>query len=97
MPFAEYPYMRADIVWGDPTNPATYPAGRFDVVYDNNGKDLDTCKPLIDHFKVGQGHKMGAGAQGIKRFPFGQGAHVQGGCMVQAAAARLDGALPEEC
>ncbi len=52
MPFAEYPYLRADVVWGDPTNPTTYPRGRFDVVYDNNGKDLDTCRPLIDHYRV---------------------------------------------
>ncbi len=41
------------VVWGDPTNPAHYPEGPFDIVYDNNGKDLETCQPLIDHFKVG--------------------------------------------
>ncbi len=22
------------------------------MVYDNNGKDMDSCKPLIDHFQV---------------------------------------------
>lgn len=40
-------------MWGSPTDTAAFPAGAFDVVYDNNGKDLDACKPLIDHFKVG--------------------------------------------
>lgn len=40
------------VVWGDPTNPAHYPEGPFDIVYDNNGKDLETCQPLIDHFKA---------------------------------------------
>ena len=40
------------MVWGSPTDPASIPAGAFDIVYDNNGKDLEACKPLIDHFKV---------------------------------------------
>ena len=56
------------MVWGSPTDPATWPAGSFDVVYDNNGKDLDSCKPLIDHFKVRgrgeRGHGRGEGAGG---------------------------------
>lgn len=26
--------------------------GDFDVVYDNNGKDMASCKPLIDYFRV---------------------------------------------
>ena len=44
----------AQVLWGSPTDPAgALPAGaRFDIVYDNNGKDMDACKPLIDHFKV---------------------------------------------
>jgi len=41
----------ATIVWGSPTDPSTYPTGSFDVVCDNNGKDMETCQPLIDHFK----------------------------------------------
>jgi hypothetical protein len=40
------------VVWGSPADPAAYPAGPFDVVYDNNGKKLEDCQPLIDHFKV---------------------------------------------
>ncbi|KAL4429050.1 hypothetical protein ABPG77_006089 [Micractinium sp. CCAP 211/92] len=51
-PFSQYSSLRgAQVVWGDPTNPAHYPEGPFDIVYDNNGKDLETCQPLIDHFK----------------------------------------------
>jgi nucleoside-diphosphate-sugar epimerase len=52
--FAQYGSLAkegATIMWGSPTDPAGYPTGPFDVVYDNNGKDIDTCKPLIDHFK----------------------------------------------
>ncbi len=44
--------MGARVEFGSPTNPRTYPQGRFSVVYDNNGKDLDSCKPLIDNFAV---------------------------------------------
>ena len=40
------------VAWGSPTDYSQYPEGPFDVVYDNNGKDLDTCKPLIDAAKV---------------------------------------------
>lgn len=45
------------VVWGNPADPSTYPAsesGAFDVVYDNNGKDMKSCQPMIDHFKVGR-------------------------------------------
>jgi hypothetical protein len=51
-PFSQYEQLGAQVVWGSPTDPASIPAGAFDVVYDNNGKDLEACKPLIDHFKV---------------------------------------------
>lgn len=52
-PFSEYQHLwGAQVVYADPTDPSTYPEGYFDVVYDNNGKDLKTCKPLIDHFRV---------------------------------------------
>ncbi|CAG9466572.1 unnamed protein product [Pedinophyceae sp. YPF-701] len=52
--YAQYPALAgegATVCWGNPTDPSTYPAGDFDVVYDNNGKDIDTCKPLIDTYK----------------------------------------------
>ena len=38
--------------WGDPADSSAIPQGDFDVVYDNNGKTLEACKPLIDNFKV---------------------------------------------
>lgn len=53
-PFNQYPELQkagAKVVFGDPTKPYTYPREKFDVVIDNNGKDLDSCKPLIDHYK----------------------------------------------
>ena len=58
-PFNQYEELRkngVNIQWGNPVDPATYPAGPFDVVFDNNGKDMDNCKPLIDTFngKVSQ-------------------------------------------
>lgn len=49
-PFSEYGSTGAEVVWGSPTDPSTYPQGDFDIVYDNNGKDMDACKPLIDHY-----------------------------------------------
>lgn len=51
-PFSQYEQLGAQVVWGSPSDPACIPAGAFDIVYDNNGKDLEACKPLIDHFKV---------------------------------------------
>ena len=38
--------------WGDPADSSAIPQGDFDVVYDNNGKTLEACQPLIDNFKV---------------------------------------------
>jgi hypothetical protein len=40
------------VKWGNPTDYSTFPEGPFDVVYDNNGKDMDSCKPAIDASKV---------------------------------------------
>lgn len=54
-PYSEYGSLEssgAQVTWGDPSDPSTYPEGSFDVVYDNNGKKLDVCKPLIDTYKV---------------------------------------------
>ena len=56
-PFSKYSELAregATIAWGDPSKPSTYPRGTFDVVYDNNGKDMESCQPMIDHFKVGR-------------------------------------------
>lgn len=52
-PFNQYSNVPGlKVAFGSPTEPSTYPEGSFDVVYDNNGKDLDSCKPLIDATKV---------------------------------------------
>jgi hypothetical protein len=54
-PFSQYGELEkqgVQVTWGNPVDPKTFPQGKFDVVYDNNGKDLETCKPLIDHFQV---------------------------------------------
>ena len=52
-PFSQYSSLSgANIVYGSPTDTSSYPSDQFDIVYDNNGKDLDTCKVAIDHFKV---------------------------------------------
>ncbi|CAK0742954.1 hypothetical protein CVIRNUC_001432 [Coccomyxa viridis] len=51
-PFSQYSSLSgANIIWGSPTDTSAYPSDSFDIVYDNNGKDLDTCKVAIDHFK----------------------------------------------
>lgn len=52
-PFSQYSSLPGlNVVWGNPADPAAIPSGWFDVVYDNNGKDMAACQPLIDHFKV---------------------------------------------
>lgn len=54
-PFSQYGSLESQGVavrWGDPADSSTIPQGDFDVVYDNNGKTLEACKPLIDNFKV---------------------------------------------
>lgn len=54
-PYNQYDSLQqqgASIHWGNPSDSSAIPSGDFDVVYDNNGKDMDACKPLIDAFKV---------------------------------------------
>ena len=54
-PYSQYDSLKqqgAKIHWGSPSDSNAIPSGDFDVVYDNNGKDMDACKPLIDAFKV---------------------------------------------
>lgn len=56
-PFKQYSDLEqqgAKIVWGDPSDTNSIPEGPFEIVYDNNGKSLETCQPLIDKFKVGK-------------------------------------------
>ncbi|KAK8630709.1 hypothetical protein V6N13_079490 [Hibiscus sabdariffa] len=48
-------------MWGDPADVGNVVAGAtFDVVLDNNGKDLDTVRPVIDRAK----------SSGVKQFLF---------------------------
>ena len=57
-PFSQYGALAergANVVWGSPTDPSSLPSQDFDVVYDNNGKDMEACQPMIDAFKVGSG------------------------------------------
>lgn len=53
LPFTQYPSLESEgveIVWGSPSDPSAFPSGDFDIVVDNNGKDIDACKPLIDTY-----------------------------------------------
>lgn len=52
-PFNQYASLSGvKVKFGSPTDYTTFPEGPFDVVYDNNGKDLESCKPLIDASKA---------------------------------------------
>jgi len=52
-PFDQYSSVRGlKVHYGSANDYSTYPEGPFDVVYDNNGKDMDSCKMLIDAAKV---------------------------------------------
>jgi len=51
-PFDQYSSVRGlKVHFGSANDYSTYPEGPFDVVYDNNGKDMDSCKMLIDAAK----------------------------------------------
>ena len=56
-PFAYFDELRTagvSTVWGEPANlAAALPAGsKFDVVVDNNGKDMEACGPVIEYAKA---------------------------------------------
>lgn len=54
-PFKQYMTLErkgVKIIWNDPKDTSNYPSDNFDVIYDNNGKKLDVCRPLIDFYKV---------------------------------------------
>jgi nucleoside-diphosphate-sugar epimerase len=53
-PYSQYDKLASEgvtISWGNPADDASLPDGPFDIVYDNNGKALDVCKPAIDKYK----------------------------------------------
>ncbi|OMO77710.1 hypothetical protein CCACVL1_14866 [Corchorus capsularis] len=59
--FSEIVSAGGKTVWGDPAEVGKVVAGAtFDVVLDNNGKDLDTVRPVIDWAK----------SSGVKQFLF---------------------------
>ncbi|TYI13765.1 hypothetical protein ES332_A08G080400v1 [Gossypium tomentosum] len=63
-PFNRFPEITSaggKTVWGDPADVGKVVAGAtFDVVLDNNGKDLDTVRPVVDWAK----------SSGVKQFLF---------------------------
>ncbi|QDZ22629.1 chloroplast stem-loop-binding protein [Chloropicon primus] len=59
-PFSRFDELRSmgvKTVWGSTSDCGACASGSYDVVVDNNGKDLDTCQPVID-WAVGQGAKQ---------------------------------------
>ncbi|MEW5302673.1 MAG: hypothetical protein WDW36_005434 [Sanguina aurantia] len=67
-PFSKYSSVDGlKVVYGNPADPSSYPAseaGAYDVVYDNNGKDMASCQPMIDHFKGKVAHYIFVGSAG---------------------------------
>lgn len=50
-PFSQYSTLpNVNVIYGDPKDPSTYPQWGFDIIYDNNGKSLEECQPLIDKY-----------------------------------------------
>lgn len=78
-PFSQYDQLAgAQVVWGNPADPAAIPSGAFGIVYDNNGKDLENCKPLIDHFKGKVKHYVFVGSAGAYAANSVEPMHVEG-------------------
>ncbi|GMH42227.1 hypothetical protein BSKO_10146 [Bryopsis sp. KO-2023] len=80
-PYSEYAGLKSggvQVVWGDPADPSTYPQGNFDVVYDNNGKKLDVCKPLIDTYKGKVAHYVFVSSAGAYEANSVEPMHVEG-------------------
>jgi nucleoside-diphosphate-sugar epimerase len=78
-PFSQYASLPGlNVVWGNPADPAAIPSGWFDVVYDNNGKDMEACQPLIDHFKGKVKHYVFVGSAGAYEANSVEPMHVEG-------------------
>lgn len=87
-PFSQYDSLQgAKIHWGSPSDSSAIPSGDFDVVYDNNGKDMDACKPLIDAFKVRHlaVHPSWMHASGDMKLPVPTWSISHGRCLLRAA------------
>ena len=88
-PFSRFGELRAKgvkTVWGSPADPGASAPGPFDVVVDNNGKDLDTCQPVVD-WAVGQGAKqfLYVSSAGIYR-PSITPPHLEGDAVKESAS-----------
>jgi len=78
-PFNQYSSVRGlKVHWGSPVDYSTYPEGPFDVVYDNNGKDLDSCQPLIDAAKGMCRHYVFVSSAGAYKANSIEPMHVEG-------------------
>jgi len=85
-PFSAYNALDGlNVVWGDPKDPVTYPEEEFDVVYDNNGKDLDTCRPAIDTFKGRVKHYVFVSSAGMYKPDPIEPMHVEGDALKESA------------
>ncbi|BDA41646.1 Chloroplast stem-loop binding protein of 41 kDa a, chloroplastic [Coccomyxa sp. Obi] len=85
-PFNQYGTLQdAKIVWGNPADPANFPSEKFDVVYDNNGKDMDACQPAIDHFKGSVAHYVFVASAGAYKTNKMEPALVEGDARKESA------------
>lgn len=54
-PYAQYKELEAEgvkVIFGSPEDTSALPGDKFDVIYDNNAKDLKVNQGLIDLAKV---------------------------------------------
>lgn len=81
-PFNQYSNLGVKVLWGNPTEPAAalgdFDSSSFDIVYDNNGKDLEACKPLIDFFEGKVSHYVFVGSAGAYVANAVEPMHVEG-------------------
>jgi nucleoside-diphosphate-sugar epimerase len=80
-PFSQYKNLEqqgATVVWGNPADAGSIPDGDFDIVYDNNGKSMDACQPMIDHFKGKVSHYVFVGSAGAYVPRKYEAGHVEG-------------------
>uniref|UniRef100_A0A0E0LIH5 NAD-dependent epimerase/dehydratase domain-containing protein n=1 Tax=Oryza punctata TaxID=4537 RepID=A0A0E0LIH5_ORYPU len=85
--FSELTSAGATTVWGDPADvgAAVGGAASFDVVLDNNGKDLDAVKPVVDWAKAaGVGQFLFVSSAGIYT-PTEEPPHVEGDAVKESA------------
>ncbi|KAF8731880.1 hypothetical protein HU200_015824 [Digitaria exilis] len=90
-PFSRFEELRSaggKTVWGDPADVGAAVAGgasSFDVVLDNNGKDLDAVRPVVDWAKSsGVGQFLFISSAGIYK-PTDEPPHVEGDAVKESA------------